>query len=1069
MARTLGVDLGTTWTAAAVLNDSAGSNAGAGPDSAGPDTTGEARPEPVMLTARSKAMPSVVALADGARAGEGADGGSADAGLVAGEAAERILASDPTLGAREFKRRLGDETPYIIGSTPVGTEALMAAVLKAAIAHPAVAAAAPDGIERVVLTHPANWGEYKLDLVREIARLAGVDEFDTISEPAAAAIEYAAQGRLSVGDAVAVYDFGGGTFDAAVVRLESSGPVIVGRPDGLERLGGIDLDQAVLQHVDQALGGPFAELDVTDVEVRNGLFRLRQECTLAKEALSDATEVSIPVVLPGLNTEVRLTRSEFEAAVAPRLDDTFAALDRAVESTGTTMDELAGVLLVGGSSRLPLVGERLASHTGRPVLVDADPKMVVALGAAGMHHYERLAASAATGRADGPDGGENGPAGHGADEHAETAVFESPAELAAAVKVDKAPRDEKADAAAKAEKERRKRKRTAKRVAGGVAAAGAAAGAAGLAAAAVADAGPLAGIGPLEGDFDLGDALGDVADGTKAAFGFPTSDPDEANGESGFDPGTLGGVAGAAGADAIRDLLSGDDELDEFIDAGGFEALSQQPIDVGATPDPSVGFAGPGAGPVGVGTAPGPGPAMPPPTFRSAPARPAPPAAPAHRPSAPPQPPAEHQVRPPMPPRDHQQPAQGAERPPMPPQDHATSRPEPAAGLADPELEAVRSQLRERLETWERPEGVDPEDAARLQRDLERLLDRYHRDPEIPIEHAIADLRYEFEDRMRDFAQDQKIDALIEEEEREEAEQQALEDGVEQAKAQLTERLGSWAPPEGTDPAEAEALRAELTELLDRYVPTPGQTVDDAIAELRAGFNDRVGDFSQDLRIDALIDEVEGRPSEAGADQASEDGDPEAEETAAEGDPADGEFHDAFDDAESGEIPIQLTKEARVDDDVPNGYDDVSGPPPDDSLFDDLVTVGIGGPDDPGPDDPAVDDEADPGPDGSRPVGPDGTSNSPTDPVDDPADDTATESDPSEPAGSDAPVDGISIEDVQPEPAYEPELEPAYEPEPEPAYEPEPEPAYEPEPVYEPELEPAYEPEPEPVYDASGA
>ena len=84
--------------------------------------------------------------------------------------------------------------------------------------------------ESVTLTHPANWGEFKLDLLREAARMAGVEDVELMPEPAAAARHYARLGRLAPGETVAVFDFGGGTFDAAVVRNGDDGPELLGTP-----------------------------------------------------------------------------------------------------------------------------------------------------------------------------------------------------------------------------------------------------------------------------------------------------------------------------------------------------------------------------------------------------------------------------------------------------------------------------------------------------------------------------------------------------------------------------------------------------------------------------------------------------------------------------------------------------------------------------------------------------------------------------------------------------------------------------------------------------------------------
>ena len=102
----------------------------------------------------------------------------------------------------------------------------------------------------------------------------------------------------------------------------------------------------------------------------------------AKEALSSDTDVSIPVLLPNVSTEIRLTRAELEAMVRPALYDSIEALKRALRSANTTADQLQAVLLVGGSSRMPIVAQLVGAELGRPVAVDAHPKHAVALGAA---------------------------------------------------------------------------------------------------------------------------------------------------------------------------------------------------------------------------------------------------------------------------------------------------------------------------------------------------------------------------------------------------------------------------------------------------------------------------------------------------------------------------------------------------------------------------------------------------------------------------------------------------------------------------------------------------------------
>ncbi|MDD9372314.1 MAG: Hsp70 family protein, partial [Acidimicrobiales bacterium] len=312
----LGVDLGTTYTAAAT-------------------TRGE-HTEIAALSDRSSMVPSVLFLRD-------------DDTILVGEAANRRGVTEPGRVAREFKRRFGDSAPLLLGGSPYGADILTSRLLRWVVDRVAEREGATP--ERIAVTHPANWGAYKLDLLRQAISLADLDDVATLSEPEAAAIHYASQARVEPGSVIAVYDLGGGTFDAAVLRKTGDGWQILGSPEGIERLGGVDFDQAVFHHVTQAVGGAMDNLDADDPSVHAAMARLRQECVDAKEALSSDSDVSIPVMLPNLQTDVRLTRAEYEGMVRPALTDTITAMNRALRSADVAADEVTAVLLVGGSSR----------------------------------------------------------------------------------------------------------------------------------------------------------------------------------------------------------------------------------------------------------------------------------------------------------------------------------------------------------------------------------------------------------------------------------------------------------------------------------------------------------------------------------------------------------------------------------------------------------------------------------------------------------------------------------------------------------------------------------------------
>ena len=348
----LGIDVGTTRTAAATCRASART----------------ADTEIVNLGDRSSAVPSVLFVGD-------------DGSVVVGEAAERRATSDPGHIVREFKRRIGDPTPVLVGGRPWAPEELAARLVQWVVDRVAQREGGPAA--RIAVTHPASWGSHKKDLLGAALRHHGLP-VTFLAEPQAAALHYAAAERVEPGSTIAVYDFGGGTFDAAVVHKDPQGFSLLGRPEGVDRLGGIDLDELVFEHVVEGLPEAFEGLDESDPAVLSAVAAVRRECTEAKEALSADTEVSIPVLTPVGRGSVRLHRSEFEALIRPHVEETVNALRRAITSAGVGADQLTAVLLVGGSSRIPLVGQMVSEQLGRPVAVDADPKNAIAKGAASL-------------------------------------------------------------------------------------------------------------------------------------------------------------------------------------------------------------------------------------------------------------------------------------------------------------------------------------------------------------------------------------------------------------------------------------------------------------------------------------------------------------------------------------------------------------------------------------------------------------------------------------------------------------------------------------------------------------
>ncbi|MFI7672982.1 Hsp70 family protein [Actinophytocola sp. NPDC049390] len=300
---------------------------------------------------------------------------TAEGKLLTGSAAIQAAADNPARLAHGFKRRLGDPTPLMIGGAAYSPAALMAAQLRDVLDQVSRAMGGPP--DSIVLTCPAIWGPYRREQFAEVPRLAGITDYQLITEPEAAARHYSRERTLGDGETVAVYDLGGGTLDTTVLRMRAGTMEILGTPEGVEHLGGMDFDDALLAHVDERLDGAIGRLDPADA-----LADLRALCVRAKIELSTEPDVTLTVPLPSGPREVTITRRDFNAAITPSVELTIGALRRTIASAGLRDEDLSAVLLAGGSSRIPLVTQLVFEEFDKPVRVSQHPKFTVALGAA---------------------------------------------------------------------------------------------------------------------------------------------------------------------------------------------------------------------------------------------------------------------------------------------------------------------------------------------------------------------------------------------------------------------------------------------------------------------------------------------------------------------------------------------------------------------------------------------------------------------------------------------------------------------------------------------------------------
>ncbi|MBM7776387.1 actin-like ATPase involved in cell morphogenesis [Actinokineospora baliensis] len=348
--RVLSVDLGTSNTVAVL--------------------SAHGRPPRVIEVDGAATMPSAVYASE-------------DGGLVVGRDAERRARLDPARFEPNPKRRV-DEGTLLLGDVVVPVVDALAAVLRHVIDEVSrqLGGARPDEVR---LTHPAQWGPVRRNVLLSAARQAGMGtNLVMVPEPVAAAAHFTSLGHpLPPGQALAVYDLGAGTFDVAVVAATQQGFAVLAE-NGLADLGGVDVDQFLLEHVGRQVShrdpvGWQRLLRPESTTDRRARRALQEDIKAAKEALSRHPQTEVP--MPAPFHDVLLTRVELEALIRPSLLRSVEVLAATTRATGLTPDRLVGIYLVGGASRIPLVATLIAEQL-RVVPTSLDqPETAVALGA----------------------------------------------------------------------------------------------------------------------------------------------------------------------------------------------------------------------------------------------------------------------------------------------------------------------------------------------------------------------------------------------------------------------------------------------------------------------------------------------------------------------------------------------------------------------------------------------------------------------------------------------------------------------------------------------------------------
>jgi len=224
----------------------------------------------------------------------------------------------------------------------------------------------------VVITVPAYFDDAQRQGTKDAANIAGLHVLRLLNEPTAAAIAYGLDaGKEGV---IAVYDLGGGTFDISILRLHK-GVFEVLATGGDSALGGDDFDHLIVDWISESA-------QLTGEQPLNVQRTLLDQAKAAKQALSDSDSVTIELAINDINWQGELTRADFDALIAPLIKRTLTACRRSLKDAEVTKDDVLEVVMVGGSTRVPLVRNKVGEFFTREPLTSINPDKVVAIGAA---------------------------------------------------------------------------------------------------------------------------------------------------------------------------------------------------------------------------------------------------------------------------------------------------------------------------------------------------------------------------------------------------------------------------------------------------------------------------------------------------------------------------------------------------------------------------------------------------------------------------------------------------------------------------------------------------------------
>ncbi|MBL8851687.1 MAG: Hsp70 family protein, partial [Planctomycetaceae bacterium] len=305
-----------------------------------------------------------------------------DGKVIVGPTFERMSLEDPSHIVEAIKRQMGNKDFFVVYQNKKLTPEFISALILKKLKQDAEKTIGP--ITNAVITVPYYFNDIRRKATQDAGRIAGLNVIDIINEPTAATLAYAWQrgelGRVDLASkerTILVYDLGGGTFDVTVVRYTPTSFRVLAT-DGDVMLGGLDWSRRIVDHIAEQFHRKFSEDPREDPE---SMMTVTQECEDAKRELSTKAQVPINCYYKGKSLTVALTRGDFERMTGDLMQRTRDTTELVMQQAGMKRGQLDEVVLVGGSTYMPVVEAMLREVTGRAPSRAVVPEEAVAQGA----------------------------------------------------------------------------------------------------------------------------------------------------------------------------------------------------------------------------------------------------------------------------------------------------------------------------------------------------------------------------------------------------------------------------------------------------------------------------------------------------------------------------------------------------------------------------------------------------------------------------------------------------------------------------------------------------------------